>query len=67
MATLAAILLTFKIGYLIHDAGTPLKLIENGLPREYLALMPLAYLPIHILVSIFSVKWSNGKRPLLLV
>jgi len=67
MSTLIIVLLTFKIGYIVHDSATPLKLIENGLPKEINAIMALVYLPIHILVSIYAVKWSTGRRPLLIV
>lgn len=58
----ALILLTFKFGFSAYDAVAPLKLLEKGFPKEYLALTVLIDFPFQMAMGFFAAKWSAGRR-----
>ncbi|XP_038062016.1 acetyl-coenzyme A transporter 1-like [Patiria miniata] len=56
--------LTYKIGFAAADAVTGLKLIEEGVPREKLALLAVPMVPLQIILPWIISKYSSGPRPL---
>ena len=58
----ALILLTFKFGFSAYDAVAPLKLLEKGFPKEFLALTVLIDFPFQMVMGFFVAKWSTGHR-----
>lgn len=62
MKSFALILLTFKFGFSAYDAVAPLKLLEKGFPKEFLALTVLIDFPFQMVMGFFVAKWSNGRR-----
>lgn len=58
----ALILLSFKFGFSAYDAVAPLKLLEKGFPKEYLALTVLIDFPFQMIMGFFVAKWSAGTR-----
>lgn len=53
-----------KIGFQANEAGTSLKLLEKGFPREDLAITVLIDFPFEIIFGYYAAKWSNGKGSL---
>lgn len=58
----ALILLSFKFGFSAYDAVAPLKLLEKGFPKEFLALTVLIDFPFQMMMGFFVAKWSAGPR-----
>ena len=58
----ALILLSFKFGFSAFDAVAPLKLLEKGFPKEYLALTVLIDFPFQMVMGFFAAKWSSGPK-----
>ena len=58
----ALILLSFKFGFSAYDAVAPLKLLEKGFPKEYLAMTVLIDFPFQIAMGFFVARWSAGPR-----
>jgi PAT family acetyl-CoA transporter-like MFS transporter 1 len=61
------VLLTCKIGFLVNDSVTGLKLLEKGLSKEDLAVAVLLDFPAQMIVGWLVAKWSRpspGKHPL---
>ena len=58
----ALILLCFKFGFSAYDAVAPLKLLEKGFPKEFLALTVLIDFPFQMIMGFFVAKWSAGPR-----
>ena len=58
----ALILLSFKFGFSAYDAVAPLKLLEKGFPKEFLALTVLIDFPFQMVMGFFVAKWSAGPR-----
>ena len=58
----ALILLSFKFGFSAYDAVAPLKLLEKGFPKEFLALTVLIDFPFQMIMGFFVAKWSAGPR-----
>ncbi|XP_015905190.1 acetyl-coenzyme A transporter 1 isoform X2 [Parasteatoda tepidariorum] len=57
-------LLTCKIAFAATDAVTGLKLIEQGVKREHLALIAIPMVPIQILLPIVISRYTTGPKPL---
>lgn len=62
--TFVAILLTCKIGFAATDAVTGLKLMENGVNKEHLAMLAIPMVPLQIILPWVISKYTNGPRPL---
>lgn len=58
----ALILLSFKFGFSAYDAVAPLKLLEKGFPKEFLALTVLIDFPFQMAMGFYVAKWSAGPR-----
>lgn len=58
------ILNDFQIGFAASDAVTGLKLIEEGVPKEHLAMMAVPLVPIDIVLAIVITKYMPSQRPL---
>ena len=58
----ALILLSFKFGFSAYDAVAPLKLLEKGFPKEFLALTVLIDFPFQMAMGFLVAKWSAGPR-----
>jgi len=58
----AIILLTFKFAFSAFDAVAPLKLLEKGFPKEYLALTVLVDFPFQLIMGFLVSRWSNSKN-----
>lgn len=62
--TYILLILTSKIAFSAADNITALKLIENGLPREKMALLALPMVPLQIILPLVISRATNGPRPL---
>lgn len=62
MRSFALILLSFKFGFSAYDAVAPLKLLEKGFPKEFLALTVLIDFPFQMVMGFFVGKWSSGSK-----
>ncbi len=62
VAAFATILLSFKFGFSAYDAVAPLKMLEKGFPKEYLALTVLIDFPFQMVMGFLAAKWSAGKN-----
>ncbi|CAL9684831.1 unnamed protein product [Knipowitschia caucasica] len=62
--TFCVLLLTAKVGFSAADTVTGLKLVEEGVPREQLALLAVPLVPLQILLPIIISKYTAGPRPL---
>ncbi|XP_043925824.1 acetyl-coenzyme A transporter 1-like [Protopterus annectens] len=56
--------LTAKIGFSAADSVTGLKLVEEGVPKEQLALLAVPMVPLQILLPLAISKYTAGPRPL---
>jgi MFS transporter, PAT family, solute carrier family 33 (acetyl-CoA transportor), member 1 len=61
---LSAILLTVKIAFAACDAVTSLKLIDDGVPKDKLALLAVPLVPLQIILPLVISKYTAGKRPM---
>lgn len=62
--TFCVLLLTAKIGFCAADAVTGLKLVEEGVPKEQLALLAVPLVPLQIFLPVIISKYTAGPRPL---
>ncbi|XP_018591628.2 acetyl-coenzyme A transporter 1 isoform X2 [Scleropages formosus] len=62
--TFCILLLTAKVGFSAADAVTGLKLVEEGVPKEKLALLAVPMVPLQILLPLLISKYTAGPRPL---
>lgn len=53
-----------KIGFLVNESATNLKLLEKGFAREDLAITVLIDFPFEIIFGYYVAKWSTGKNSL---
>jgi len=61
---LAAVLLTWKVGFAIVDTVAPLKFQEYGVRREHMAYMTSVLMPVYLVLPILIARWTSGSRPL---
>jgi len=61
---LMGILLTVKIGFAAADSVTGLKLIEEGIPRDKLALLGVPMVPLQIILALGISKYTAGPKPM---
>ena len=52
------------MGFAAADAVTGLKLIEEGVPKERLALLGVPMVPIQIMLPLLISKYTSGPRPM---
>lgn len=52
------------MGFSAADAVTGLKLVEEGVPKEQLALLAVPMVPLQILLPLVISKYTAGPRPL---
>ena len=52
------------MGFAASDAVTGLKLIEEGVPREKLALLGVPMVPVQIILPIVISRYTTGPRPM---
>lgn len=62
--SLLVILITGKVGFAAADAVTGLKLIEEGVPKEKLAMLAIPLIPIQIILPLIISKYTAGTQPL---
>ncbi|XP_077016955.1 acetyl-coenzyme A transporter 1 isoform X2 [Tamandua tetradactyla] len=62
--TFCLLILTAKIGFSAADAVTGLKLIEEGVPKEHLALLAVPMVPLQIILPLVISKYTAGPQPL---
>lgn len=58
------ILLFSQIGFAAADSVTSLKLIEEGIPKEHLALLAIPMIAIDIVLPVFITRSTSSQRPL---
>ncbi|CAO2612996.1 Acetyl-coenzyme A transporter 1 [Lemmus lemmus] len=58
------LILTSKIGFSAADAVTGLKLVEEGVPKEHLALLAVPMVPLQIVLPLIISKYTAGPQPL---
>ncbi|XP_038958958.1 acetyl-coenzyme A transporter 1 isoform X3 [Rattus norvegicus] len=56
--------LPFQIGFSAADAVTGLKLVEEGVPKEHLALLAVPMVPLQIILPLLISKYTAGPQPL---
>ncbi|XP_030810174.1 acetyl-coenzyme A transporter 1 isoform X1 [Camarhynchus parvulus] len=62
--TFCLLILTSKIGFSAADAVTGLKLVEEGVPKEHLALLAVPMVPLQIILPLVISKYTAGPQPL---
>ncbi|XP_060098354.1 acetyl-coenzyme A transporter 1 [Heteronotia binoei] len=62
--TFCVLILTAKIGFSAADAVTGLKLVEEGVPKEHLALLAVPMVPLQIILPLIISKYTAGPQPL---
>ncbi|KAG3270852.1 solute carrier family 33 member 1, transcript variant X2 [Ictidomys tridecemlineatus] len=62
--TFCLLILTSKIGFSAADAVTGLKLVEEGVPKEHLALLAVPMVPLQIILPLIISKYTAGPQPL---
>ncbi|XP_074154159.1 acetyl-coenzyme A transporter 1 [Sminthopsis crassicaudata] len=62
--TFCIMILTAKIGFSAADAVTGLKLVEEGVPKEHLALLAVPMVPLQIILPLIISKYTAGPQPL---
>jgi len=53
-----------QIGFAAADTVTGLKLLEEGVPKEHLAMMAVPMVPIDIILPVVITKYMSSQRPL---
>lgn len=53
-----------QIGFSAADAVTGLKLVEEGVPKEHLALLAVPMVPLQIILPLIISKYTAGPQPL---
>ncbi|KAG8512525.1 Acetyl-coenzyme A transporter 1, partial [Galemys pyrenaicus] len=53
-----------NIGFSAADAVTGLKLVEEGVPKEHLALLAVPMVPLQIILPLIISKYTAGPQPL---
>merc|ERR1740121_1337039 len=61
---LIAVLATWKVAFPVTEAIAPLKFQEYGVPKEHLAYMTSALMPMYILLPLVAARWTSGSNPL---
>jgi len=61
---LAAVLLTWKVGFAVVDTVAPLKFQEYGVRKEHMAYMTSLLMPVYLVLPILVARWTSGSRPL---
>nr|CDS29949.1 solute carrier family 33 [Hymenolepis microstoma] len=59
-----AFIFTQNFIFLACDSVSGLKLIENGLSKETMALIGTLMMPYDIILPLLVVRWSSGPRPI---
>uniref|UniRef100_A0A5F8G4J4 Acetyl-coenzyme A transporter 1 n=1 Tax=Monodelphis domestica TaxID=13616 RepID=A0A5F8G4J4_MONDO len=62
--TFCFMILTAKVGFSAADAVTGLKLVEEGVPKEHLALLAVPMVPLQIILPLIISKYTAGPQPL---
>ncbi|KAF4793749.1 Acetyl-coenzyme A transporter 1 [Turdus rufiventris] len=62
--TFCILILTSKVGFSAADAVTGLKLVEEGVPKEHLALLAVPMVPLQIILPLVISKYTAGPQPL---
>ncbi|XP_074859989.1 acetyl-coenzyme A transporter 1 isoform X2 [Carettochelys insculpta] len=62
--TFCILILTAKVGFSAADAVTGLKLVEEGVPKEHLALLAVPMVPLQIMLPLIISKYTAGPQPL---
>ncbi|XP_034637606.1 acetyl-coenzyme A transporter 1 [Trachemys scripta elegans] len=62
--TFCVLILTAKVGFSAADAVTGLKLVEEGVPKEHLALLAVPIVPLQIILPLIISKYTAGPQPL---
>ncbi|KAF1402158.1 Acetyl-coenzyme A transporter 1, partial [Spheniscus mendiculus] len=62
--TFCLLILTAKVGFSAADAVTGLKLVEEGVPKEHLALLAVPMVPLQIILPLIISKYTAGPQPL---
>uniref|UniRef100_A0A2K6G1E7 Solute carrier family 33 member 1 n=1 Tax=Propithecus coquereli TaxID=379532 RepID=A0A2K6G1E7_PROCO len=57
-------IITLSIGFSAADAVTGLKLVEEGVPKEHLALLAVPMVPLQIILPLIISKYTAGPQPL---
>ena len=55
---------TLQVGFSAADAVTGLKLVEEGVPKEHLALLAVPMVPLQIVLPLIISKYTAGPQPL---
>ncbi|KYO34003.1 acetyl-coenzyme A transporter 1 [Alligator mississippiensis] len=62
--TFCVLILTAKVGFSAADAVTGLKLVEEGVPKEHLALLAVPMVPLQIILPLIISRYTAGPKPL---
>lgn len=64
MPFMIAVLLTSKMGFSAADSVTSLKLIEQGVPKDKLAMLAVPMIPLQILLPLVISRYTVGSKPM---
>ena len=53
-----------QIGFGAADGATGLKMLEQGVPKEQLALLAIPMSPLQIVLPLFIAKYTTGPNPM---
>lgn len=53
-----------QVGFAAADGITALKLIEEGVPKQNLALLGIPMVPLQIILPLMISKYTAGPRPM---
>lgn len=62
--SLVAILFTWKIGFATMDGAAALKVQEYGIPKEHMAYMTTAMMPVAVVVPGLVARYTSAAAPL---
>lgn len=61
---LCCLLLTARMAFGAVDGATSLRLVEAGIPKEHLAAMAVAAIPVELALPVFLARVTSGPAPL---
>ncbi|TRY69596.1 hypothetical protein TCAL_04103 [Tigriopus californicus] len=64
MPFMILVLLTSKMGFSAADSVTSLKLIEQGVPKDKLAMLAVPMIPLQILLPLVISRYTVGSKPM---
>lgn len=64
LATFPVLIHLPQIGFAAADSLTVLKLTENGVPKDRLALLSIPLTPVQVFLPLYISRYTAGPKPL---